>query len=289
MKNLINYFYGIQITEYKKRNNSFYFIDNKNEFEFVEFYGDINNLLNLFSFLKQSNMEVDEIILNNQNSFLTHYENKTYILLKKNNHNRVNINLDDIQNYDINTYIKGKINWKDLWKEKIDYYELQLEETGINYPLLKETFSYYVGLSESAINLLNYIDLNNVELYISHKRLENGYDLLNPLNIILDSKSRDIGEYIKKMFFEDKISENDIVERIKNIFFTNDEAILFLSRLIYPSYYFDMYEKIYNKNDTEENLKKITKKNTEYEVFLKKIYMYLKQKYDMPQIEFLEI
>ena len=82
MKNLINYFYGIQITEYKKRNNSFYFIDNKNEFEFVEFYGDINNLLNLFSFLKQSNMEVDEIILNNQNSFLTHYENKTYILLK---------------------------------------------------------------------------------------------------------------------------------------------------------------------------------------------------------------
>ena len=32
-----------------------------------------------------------------------------------------------------------------------------------------------------------------------------------------------------------------------------------------------MYEKIYNKNDTEENLKKITKKNTEYEVFLKKI------------------
>ena len=104
----------------------------------------------------------------------------------------------------------------------------------------------------------------------------------------MDSKCRDIGEYIKKMFFEDKISENDLVERIKNIFFTNDEAILFLSRLIYPSYYFDMYEKIYNKNDTEENLKKITKKNTEYEVFLKKIYIFLKRKYDIPQIEFLE-
>ena len=46
---------------------------------------------------------------------------------------------------------------------------------------------------------VNYIDLNNVELYISHKRLENAYDLFNPLNIILDSKSRDIAEYIKKI------------------------------------------------------------------------------------------
>lgn len=288
MKNLINYFYGIQINEYKKRDNSFYFIDNKNEFEFVEFYGDINNLINLFSFLKQSNIEVDEIILNNQNSFLTDYENKTYILLKKNNNNRGDINLEAIQNYDINTYIKGKINWKDLWKEKIDYYEFQLEETGINYPLLKETFSYYVGLSEIAINLLNYIDLNNVELYISHKRLENAYDLFNPLNIILDSKSRDIAEYIKKIFYDKKISESFISEKIGKHFFTNNEAILFMSRLIYPSYYFDMYEKIYDKKDTEENLKKVTKKNTEYEVFLKKIYIFLKRKYDIPQIEFLE-
>ena len=288
MKNLINYFYGIQITEYKKRDNSFYFIDDKNEFEFVEFYSDINNLLNLLSFLKQSNMEVDEIILNNQNSFFTHYENKTYILLKKNNNNRGDINLEAIQNYDINTYIKGKINWKDLWKEKIDYYEFQLEETGINYPLLKETFSYYVGLSEIAINLLNYIDLNNVELYISHKRLENVYDLFNPLNIILDSKSRDIAEYIKKIFYDKKISESFISEKIGKHFFTNNEAILFMSRLIYPSYYFDMYEKIYDKKDTEENLKKVTKKNTEYEVFLKKIYIFLKRKYDIPQIEFLE-
>ena len=288
MKNLINYFYGIQINEYKKRDNSFYFIDNKNEFEFVEFYGDINSLINLFSFLKQSNMEVDEIILNNQNSFLTDYENKTYILLKKNNNNRGDINLEAIQNYDINTYIKGKINWKDLWKEKIDYYEFQLEETGINYPLLKETFSYYVGLSEIAINLLNYIDLNNVELYISHKRLENAYDLFNPLNIILDSKSRDIAEYIKKIFYDKKISESFISEKIGKHFFTNNEAILFMSRLIYPSYYFDMYEKIYDKKDTEENLKKVTKKNTEYEVFLKKIYIFLKRKYDIPQIEFLE-
>ena len=70
MKNLINYFYGIQIQEYKKRDNCFYFTNNKNEFEFVEFYGDINKVINLFSILKQYNREVDEIILNNQNSFI---------------------------------------------------------------------------------------------------------------------------------------------------------------------------------------------------------------------------
>lgn len=288
MKNLINYFYGIKINEYKKRGNSFYFVNNKTEFEFVEFYGDINKVINLFSFLKQYNREVDEVILNKQNTFITYHQNKSYILLKKTNQNRKKYNLNDIQNYDINTYIKDKINWKNLWKEKIDYYEFQLEETGINYPLLKETFSYYAGLSELAINLLNYVNLNNIDMYISHKRLDITSDLFNPLNIILDSRCRDIAEYIKKSFFEDKISKIDMLEILKSVFFTNDEAILFISRLIYPSYYFDMYEKLYNKKDSEESLKKITKKNTDYEVFLKKIYIVLKQRYDIPQIEFLE-
>jgi len=288
MKNLINYFYGIQINEYKKRENSFYFTNNKNEFEFVEFYDDINKVINLFIFLKQCNREVDEIVLNNQNSFITNYQNKSYILLKKINQSRTKISLTDILNYDINTYIKEKINWKNLWKEKIDYYEFQLEETGINYPLLKETFSYYSGLSEVAINLLNYVTIDNVDMYISHKRLDNEGDIFNPLNIILDSKSRDIAEYIKKIFFEDKINKIDIIEFSKELFFTKDEAILFISRLIYPSYYFDMYEKLYNKKDSEESLKKLTKKNTNYEVFLKEIYRILKQRYNIPQIEFLE-
>lgn len=288
MKNLINYFYGIQINEYKKKDNSFYFLNNNNEFEFVEFYGDLNNIINLFSYLKQYNREVDEIILNNKNSFITNYQNKSYMLLRKINNNRLNIDFDDIRYYDVNTYINGKINWKNLWKEKIDYYEFQLNETGINYSLLKETFSYYVGLSEVAINLLNYVDLNSVNMYISHKRLDNKSDLFNPLNIILDSKSRDMAEYIKKIFFEDKISKVDIRATLDEVFFTNNEAILFLSRLLYPSYYFDMYEKLYNKKDSVESLKKLTKKNTEYEVFLKKIYINLKQRYDIPQIEFLE-
>ena len=38
-----------------------------------------------------------------------------------------------------------------------DYYEMQLEEVGIKYPILKQSFNYYLGLSEIAINLLNYL------------------------------------------------------------------------------------------------------------------------------------
>lgn len=288
MKNLINYFYGIQINEYKKRDNYFYFETDKNQFEFVAFFGDINEIINLFSFLKQCNREVDEIILNNQNSFITYYENKAYILLKKVNQKRFNLNLNNIQEYDINTYIKGKINWKNLWMEKIDYYNFQLKESELNYPLLKESFSYYSSLSELAINLLNYVNLNNVDMYISHKRLEKTSDLFNPLNIIFDSKSRDIGECIKKSFFEEKLNKIEIMVVLENVSFTKDEIILFLARLLYPSYYFDMYEKIYIKKYTEDNLKKIIKKNTDYEVFLKEIYKHLKVRYNLPQIEYLE-
>lgn len=288
MKNVINYYYGMIVKEFKKRENSFIFYINGNEFELVQYYGDINRLLNLYSILKSYRRVSDEIIFNKNNDVITYYENIPYILLKKINYDREKINLKDIVNYDCTIHIKEELNWKKLWKEKLDYYEVQLEETGLKYPLLKQSFNYYLALSEIAINLLNYVKYENINYCVAHKRLEKTQDLFNPLNIIIDSKTRDIAEYIKIKFFNDEITIEEVINFIKEYSFSKDEMILLLSRLIYPSYYFDVYEKVYRQEEPEKELDKIIKKNAGYEAFLKKLYNYVKFLYIVPQIEFLE-
>ena len=45
------------------------------------------------------------------------------------------------------------------------------------------------------------------------------------------------------------------------------------ARLLYPSYYFDLYEKIMNNEVEEDALIDIISLVTEYEIFLKKVYV----------------
>lgn len=288
MKNVINYYYGIIVNEFKKRDTSFIFYINNIEFELIEFYGDINELINLYSLLKTYRREVDEIIINNKNSFITYYESRPYILMKKFNTLRKEIELEDIISYDCKVHVNDKINWKNLWINKLDYYEMQLEEVGIKYPLLKKTFSYYSGLNEVAIALLNYVDYKNINYCVSHRRLEKMDDIFNPLNIIIDSRTRDVAEYIKIKYVNEEMMVCDIIEFIRKANFSKDEITLLMSRLIYPSYYFDLYEKIFIEKESEKELNKIIKKNAEYEAFLKEIYNNVKLIYAIPQIEFLE-
>jgi hypothetical protein len=47
---------------------------------------------------------------------------------------------------------------------------------------------------------------------------------------------------------------------------------MFFARLLYPSYYFDIYEKVVNSNDTSEKIIKFLNGAGEYEIFLKKAY-----------------
>lgn len=163
-----------------------------------------------------------------------------------------------------------KVNWKELWEEKLDYYEFQMSELGLKYKKLRESFSYYSGLCECAIALLNYS--NAVNMYMTHNR-----------GIVVDSITRDIGEYIKYEFF---YRDNEI--SIDNIYLTNDEYILLMARLLYPSYYFDIYDNIIQEKINESEIDKVIKKNSSYELFLKKTYLYIKQRSNIPMINWLQ-
>ena len=291
MKNFINYYYNLSISNIRKNSENYYFEINGIEYEFILCLDDKESIRSKYFLIINSNRYTHEIVYNINNSIYTYYNNLPYILIKKNYKNDELINLKTIIEYDALLDIKYHFNWKQLWQNKIDYYEYQVKEIGYKYYNIKQSFSYYIGLSEIAICLLNYVNSSEIFPYISHKRItikENYDSFLNPINIVIDSRIRDISEYIKINYINEKISIDDIKIFLNEFTMNNSEAILFLSRLIYPTYYFDLYDLIIQDKINDSKINYYTEKNVYYETFLKNMYKLLKTKYNIPIIEWFE-
>ena len=61
-----------------------------------------------------------------------------------------------------------------------------------------------------------------------------------------------------------------------------------MGRLLYPSYYFEVYDEIFLGQEKEKKITEIISKVDEYELFLKKIHLYLLKNYHIPEIEWLK-
>lgn len=291
MKNFINYYYNLSIDNLRKRDNIFIFEFNGVEYEFLPYTYSLSDLSKIYYLLIQNNRYVHEIIYNKDNSIMSFCNNLPYVLIKKNYNLGDVIELETIVKYNFKVNSNFHLNWKELWQNKINYYEYQVKEIGFKYKNIKESFYYYLGLSELAISIINYINEEEIFPYISHRRIKYNetYDtFLNPLNIIIDTRVRDIAEYIKANFFEGNIDTNNLIYILQLLDINKSEALLLLSRLIYPSYYFDMYDKIIAEKIDNMKINVYIEKNVYFETFLKEVYKYFKVKYNIPLIEWFE-
>lgn len=288
MKNALKYFYNISTDDIIKVNDNYKITSNHEQYFFILHNSTIDSITYIYKFLVMQNIYCHEIILNKDNEIITNIDNNNYILLKilikiqK-------IGFKDIINYNIFVQ-NNKCNWYNLWCEKIDYYEYQMSQYKRKYPLLYKTFSYYNGLTENAINIISNYKNQPFSLYISHNRILKNYSSLefyNPINMILDIKVRDICEYFKYQFFFVNNPIDEVNSYIKNIALTNEEAIFFFARMLYPSYYFDLYDLIIQEKVKEEKISVITDKTNDYEIFIKNIYHIMSFKYKIPEIEWL--
>ena len=291
MKNTINYYYNVNINNLIKTNDYYYFYINKTRYNFVRYnrpIGDVEALYKLNYDMLQNGCIVNQIILNKDSSPITIINNIPFVLLKINhitqNDNIIN-DIFYIQNhtYNINfDKILLRDDWIKLWTEKIDYYEYQISQLGKKYPILYNSLSYFIGIGENAISyLINNQSKSTKRLVVSHRRIdmsENISEFYNPLNFIIDCRSRDIAEYIKNAFFFGNIRFGEINLYFDYINFTKEEYINLFSRLLFPTYYFDIYDEIINNNKNENEIIPILEKTNEYEKFLVAIYEYIKNK-----------
>lgn len=300
MKNIINYFYNLNITELTNKDNIYSFYDNDELYHFYIYNNNIKNLdltKDIDDSLKKDTL-IHEIIINKDNSIITYYNNIPYILCK------INININKPITLGEINYLSSKVistnskityhSWQDLWSIKMDYLEKVINENGKKYPIIVDSFNYFVGMAENAISYYNNLsnkEVDNNSLVISHRIIninDTVYAIYDPVNIIIDHKARDIAEYIKYSFFSDNTNIfKELNVYFKYNYYTKDDVVMLLARVLYPSFYFNMYEDIMINSKEEKIITNITSKLDKYELYLARVFKYFNNFYNLPIPEWL--
>lgn len=305
MKDIINYNYNFDIDKTINYKNYSLFKYNDELFYFVFFNRseeELNDIVKIIFELKYKGIKVHDIILNRDNKILTKVGNTNYLLLK------IDVKENEIVSFITLVENSGKLklnqtnsklyrnNWGYLWSKKIDYFEYQIKEIGKDKQIILDSFSYYIGLAENAISYVNKINKvisisNNDNITLSHRRIfypNIALNYYNPLSFIFDLEVRDVAEYIKVEFFHNENSMLDLSTYLKIRKLTPYSYHMLYARLLYPSYYFDIYEEAMN-NDSFDNNKiiNIINKVHDYEKFLKNAYYEISKYTNLEHIDWI--
>lgn len=72
------------------------------------------------------------------------------------------------------------------------------------------------------------------------------------MNVIIDYKERDIGEFLKYLFWHRSDRYENLDKIIETIINSNKNMNLIYSRMLYPSFYFDVYDNVINSREQPE-------------------------------------
>ena len=152
MKNIIKYYYGLDVTNIIYKEGYYKMIINKNNYLLCP--ASKKDLLSIESYLV-NNYNFHEIIPTLNNDITIFMNNGEYVLLKLTSIYK-RISLDDILSFNYPIYSKSnsREKWISLWSDHIDYIEYQINELSNKYPTLSKYIYYYIGLAENAIELL---------------------------------------------------------------------------------------------------------------------------------------
>lgn len=298
MKNVLSYYYNLHLSDIHQIEGIYRFNLNGIEYAFTQYKRNLNEIRELYELsllLFQNGIMVHQFVLNKENQLITYVNQKPYVLLQIYNNSKQNITINDINNFSFSSSIlklpEKQVNWANLWSDKIDYFEYQVNQFGKKNPLIRESFSYFSGLVENGISLFNMLELDYNNYSVSHQRLSSKdtmFEFLNPMNLIIDYKVRDACEFYKEKFLNKQSISNEIKEYLSNKNLNVYEILLFFIRMFYPSFYFDKYEYIINNEEDDYQLKNIIELSDKYEKLLKEMYFYLSKYINMPDIEWIK-
>lgn len=275
MKNAIRYYYHLEVSNIEYQEHRYYF----DSYVLVEVEKPVD--FSLYQFLMDNHYPIYPIIKNKDGKEITNIEGKEYLLLYVSY--QANMNFQELENFQLPVYQEELLPWHELWMKKVDFYEKHVQT--MTSEKIKNSFFYYIGLSENAISFYQMIK-RETPLYISHGRMNNDFDFWNPTNFIVDYKVRDIAGYVKKLFFEDNLQLSDLYLFFYKTNFQEQDYLLFYARMLYPSYYFDCYDKIV-KGESDECLIPYLEKIEEYEHFLRELYYSFSRVVFLPKIDWI--
>lgn len=281
MENILNYYYQLNIIDIKKKD--YYYLLTTDEYEQYIFNEiiDSNELKENLDYLNNTNVLYDLLILTKEGNITINYNDKEYALFKVRNNKNLNILSFS------NLITTGKLKWGTLWSNRVDYYLEQIAEV-VEQKEIKYAMDYYISLAEIAISYFNTLseiyNENTLTFTLSHHIVTSPIDkymFYNPSNMCFDLSVRDIAEYIKESFFNDILTNYEILSLIDKINLNESSANYLLVRLIYPSYIFKLYDIFIETKELNKKFYEYMKKSREYETLLSTIYNKLKLKYSI--------
>lgn len=280
------YYYGLEPTEIHQTGKQYRFSIGEDMYWLVPYEREEKELKDIYGLTEQLQavgLPMHTIIFNQDKQMLTQINHLPYILLRITIQKKDKICLGEILSFSKMTHSLSSYktlyrnDWNTLWSEKIDYFAYQVSQFGKKFPLIRESFSYFCGLAENAIAYTNMMQKRTVS--VCHKRISknmSGLELYNPLTLILDYQVRDASEYFKDKFFNGYLSFEEIVYYL-DYHLPKEEYDTFYTRMLFPSFYFDLYEDVIEKKVPEKELLHIIRKMPSYEQLLKEIYQYMSQ------------
>ncbi len=277
MEDIVKNYYNLEGNFTKISNDLYLIYSNDTYYYFMKCLRneeELNDIGKICLELKNIGVRLDEIILNGENKVVTN----NFVLVKINFFLDSDTSLKEMLKLVVSKPVVN--NWASLWEQKIDYLEYQIGELGIDKIELITSFSYYIGLAECALLVLKNVERKyNKDTKLVLSRIRINYpnydkDYFNPLNFILDNRMRDIAEYIKSMFFK----KEDVWTSIYEIFkkpYSIYEYNIFYARMLFPTYYFDLFEDIILENRDGKEIFTITNLLDDYQNFLSDLYFYL--------------
>lgn len=290
MKNVIYTYYNILLDEINKDSNNYFFYYNSELYLFYLVLNDISVVEFIYKFIKENNIESFEIILNKEGRLFTDVDNKKYSLLRIKGILKYEVKFEEFKFYPID---KEPHNWGELWSERLDYYEIQLRELGYRYQTVLNSFGMFAGMAENAILYYNLTKktFNDREVIgIVHNRMQYPCYLIdynNPLNFVIDYNIRDIAEYIKSYLLSKDYELDNVLMLLDRLNINSLMFNLLYSRLMYPTFYFDIFDKIILEDGVDADIVDVLNIVDEYLDMLNKIYVRYKDKYNMFNVEWL--
>lgn len=281
MKEFIEYNYDLRCDDLAILNNLLYFKNLDKFYIISNFNRDEVEFEKVLNYLISNNLKSLKVVMNKKGSYISEFNGKKYVVMESDCENEI---------IDFPICIGGLINennyWNEIWENRV----VQLEKHKSELSLNKDIFyilNYYIGLIEICIYNYNLLirkyGQKNV-LSIQHNRIEfpmYSFSYYNPVNYLFDFEFRDFAEYLKMRFFYSDFSTDEAISVIDNYNFDNFSINMFFVRLIYPTYFLELYD-MQNKNNVYSDLfYDLLKKSSQYENFILKLITAMSSKYEI--------
>jgi spore coat protein YutH len=316
LEKLLENQYGVKVEERLKvnsyealRGNGWVYLfprpGNRNEEELNELDSIANHLRNY------GDLHVPVFLPSKEGNLITEWENNQYCILAVQQTNNRQPQKQKLGRKLAKFHERGRMvpfqvqrvsrigKWKQLWEQRLE--QMEKVWTGLLFQtpedeferLFLDSFPYYMGLTENAIQYLvdAEIDDDPTEIdngTVCHERFSStswGADFLlkNPFDWVFDHRSRDIAEWTRERYFRNNQTYQLDVRNFYQEYLSIAPLSIFswkllYSRILFPLHYFECVENYYisqseqQKKSLEEQLTKILRQSMEYERFLSSFY-----------------